>query len=234
MRSSIVAGLLVIAAAGTARAHFALVAPPAYSTQDSYGMPEKSAPCGQADPGTPLVPTNAVTTVDAGSTITITVDEKIFHPGHYRVALADDLASLPADPKVTADASSPRGSAELQTSSTPGVIADGLLVHTSAFTTPQSVQVTLPAGRTCTSCTLQVVEFMSDHALNTPGGCFYHHCATLKIVPAGSGSGTGSAGDHDGAPSGGATGGCDARGAGAGSGALAAIALVLLARRRRR
>ena len=29
-----------------------------------------------------------------------------------------------------------------------------------------------------------MIEFMSDHSLNTPGGCFYHHCADLKIQSA--------------------------------------------------
>ncbi len=66
------------------------------------GLPEKSAPCGQADPGTPVVPTNIVSTFHAGDTITITIEaEKVFHPGHYRVSLAKDQGSLPADPNVT-------------------------------------------------------------------------------------------------------------------------------------
>jgi uncharacterized protein (TIGR03382 family) len=42
--------------------------------------------------------------------------------------------------------------------------------------------VTLPADKTCTNCTLQVLEFMSNHGLNMPGGCYYHHCATINIV----------------------------------------------------
>ena len=179
----IACGLVLVAS--EARAHFALRAPPAYSVQDGDGQPEKSAPCGQADPGIPVMPTHAVTSFHSGDTITVSIDERIFHPGHYRVALASDQASLPADPTVTPDSSSDCGSAQIQTSATLGVLVDNMLPHTSPFTAPQSFQVTLPAGMTCTSCTLQVIEFMSDHTLNFPGGCFYHHCAQISVVPPG-------------------------------------------------
>nr|HEX4318532.1 SCE4755 family polysaccharide monooxygenase-like protein [Kofleriaceae bacterium] len=182
MKKFVVAATLV-ATAGVASAHFSLVAPAVYSVQDDLGLPEKSAPCGQDDPGNPIVPTNDVTTVHAGDTITVTVDEKIFHPGHYRVALAQDMTSLPDDPAVTAG-DTPCGSAAIQDSSTTGVIIDNQLPHTTAFSSPQSFQVTIPAT-TCNNCTLQVVEFMSDHGFNVPGGCFYHHCATMNVVAAG-------------------------------------------------
>lgn len=173
----------VVAATGSvASAHFALNAPPAYSQQDNLGLPLKSAPCGQADPGTPVVPTNVVTSFHEGDTITITVNETIFHPGHYRVALAMDQSGLPADPAVTAG-QTPCGTAAVQDSTTPGVLVDNMLDHTTAFSGPQSFQVQLPAGTTCTNCTLQVVEFMSNHGLNNPGGCFYHHCAQISILP---------------------------------------------------
>ena len=61
------------------------------------------------------------------------------------------------------------------------VLADGVFVHTTAFSAPQTTTVTLPTTLTCTKCTLQVIEFMSDHPLNVPGGCFYHHCADISI-----------------------------------------------------
>ena len=62
------------------------------------------------------------------------------------------------------------------------VLADNMLAHTTPFSGPQSFQITLPAGMTCASCTLQVIEFMSNHQLNNPGGCFYHHCADIAIT----------------------------------------------------
>ena len=37
------------------------------------------------------------------------------------------------------------------------LLADGLLVHTAAFTAPQTTHVTLPAGILCDHCVLQVV-----------------------------------------------------------------------------
>jgi len=178
-----VAGLVLAAAAPhRAEAHFALVDPPAYSVQSSVGSPQKSAPCGQADPGNPPVPTNVVTTFQQGSTITVTISEKVYHPGWYRVALATDQGSLPADPLVTPGANTPCGAADIMSPPVFPVLADNMLAHNSAFSGPQSFQVTLPAGMTCTNCTLQVIEFMSNHALNNPGGCFYHHCAQVDLT----------------------------------------------------
>jgi len=182
---SLAAVLLVIAASGVADAHFTLMMPAAYSKQDNFGLPEKSPPCGQADPGTPIQYLPDETTFAAGSTITIMVDENIFHPGHYRVAVADSEAMLPADPHVTSAPGTPCGTADIETTPVLPVIADNLMVHTSSFSSPQSVQVTLPPDLTCAHCLLQVVEFMSDHPLNNPGGCFYHHCARVSITNGG-------------------------------------------------
>ena len=231
-RLSVVVGLGLVTTS-TAHAHFALTAPPAYSVQDSLGLPEKSAPCGQADPGSPVVATNIVTSFHTGDSITITIDEKIFHPGHYRVAIASDQSGLPIDPVVTAG-DTPCGSAVIQDPSTPGVIVDNQLPHTTMFTAPQSFQVQLPAGMTCNNCTLQVVEFMSDHPLNTPGGCFYHHCAQVNIVPVGASlPDAGVAATADAGTSAPATStGCAAGGSAGGAGL--AIAGLAIARRRRR
>ena len=33
----------------------------------------------------------------------------------------------------------------------------------------------------CAKCTLQVIQFMAEHAYNQPGGYSYHHCAELPI-----------------------------------------------------
>jgi hypothetical protein len=100
------------------------------------------------------------------------------------VQLAADQASLPADPPVTAG-STACGSTVIEPNPTMPLLADGELVHTTAFGSPQSFQVQLPPGFTCDNCVLQVAEFMSNHGLNNPGGCFYHHCATVSIVAAG-------------------------------------------------
>jgi len=47
------------------------------------------APCG--DEG--AVKTGALTPFTAGETIDVTISETIFHPGHFRVALATESAS---------------------------------------------------------------------------------------------------------------------------------------------
>lgn len=171
-------GISCLLASASAHAHFALEAPPSWQSQDGLGSPQKAPPCGNESGGTP---TGTVTPFSPGQTITITIDEKIFHPGHYRVALAqNDRSELPAEPTVTPNTTD-CGSVPIMDPPVYPVLADGLLVHTAPMSGPQSVQVTLPSNVTCTKCTLQVIEFMSDHALNVPGGCFYHHCADISI-----------------------------------------------------
>ena len=174
---------LAIAAAGLlspglAHAHFVLQEPASSMSQDFLGSPQKLGPCGDEAGGTP---TGTVTTFQQGQTITVTIDETIFHPGHYRISLAvNDRSELPEEPIVTAG-SSPCGSAPIQDPPVFPVLADGVFAHTAPFSGPQTVQITLPPDVTCTHCTLQVLEFMAQHPLNNPGGCYYHHCADLAI-----------------------------------------------------
>lgn len=226
--------LAVIVAAPVAQAHFKLDSPAVYSVQGSLGDPQKTAPCGPS--GTAFTPTNDVTAVKTGSTLTITVTETIFHPGHYRVALAPDIASLPADPLVTAANNDPCGSVEVADPPTLPILADNLLDHSTQFSGPQSMQVTLPAGMTCDNCVLQVIQYMSKHG--TP--CFYHHCATLKIAddaPPPPDGGVTPPGDDAGTVPGGndpAGGCCDTGGSSPATGLLGALVVGLLALRRRR
>jgi MYXO-CTERM domain-containing protein len=191
-------------------------------SQDSFGLPEKLGPCGDEGGGTP---TGTVTAFQSGQTITVTINEVIFHPGHYRIALAvNDRSELPAEPPVTAG-STPCGSVPVQNPPVFPVLADGVFEHSAPFSGPQSIQITLPGNVTCTKCTLQIIEFMSDHGLNNPGGCFYHHCADLSIqstVVDGGGSTGGSAGS-----------GCSVPGGSAAvPGLLGLFVLAALARRR--
>ena len=101
MRNRLLFGLALTVLPSLASAHFNLVTPPPSAVQSMTGDPQISSPCGPNGPGTP---TGAVTTVMAGSTMTLTIKETITHPGHYRVAIAQDQASLPADPPVTVGA----------------------------------------------------------------------------------------------------------------------------------
>ncbi len=206
--------LCLTAVAGTAHAHFQLMSPESWAEQDLMGSPQKMGPCGNE--GNPT-PTNAVTPYQAGETIMITIDEKVTHPGHYRVALAvNDASELPAEPPVTAGATA-CGSVPVQDPAVFPVLADGMLEHTMAFSGPQTIAVTLPSDVTCDHCTLQVIEFMSSHA----APCFYHHCAIISIGGASgaggmSAGGASGAGGQSGGDGGAATAGAGAGGAGAG------------------
>jgi hypothetical protein len=170
--------------ASPAEAHFILKTPAAWTTQDGLGMPQKAPPCGDPTVESTGSVTGTITALHPGETVTITIDEVIPHPGHYRIALATDRSLLPPEPPVTAG-STPCGSVPVENPPVFPVLADGVFEHTAAFTAPQTIQVTIPTDVTCTKCTLQVIEFMSDHPLNNPGGCFYHHCADVSIEPGG-------------------------------------------------
>src|SRR4249920_1566724 len=91
-------GIVAVAAVlpVTADAHFTLVEPPSWLMENRLGDPQKAGPCGgtSADAGTP---TMTVTPVAGGSKLHLKVQETVFHPGHYRVALAmNSRAELPA------------------------------------------------------------------------------------------------------------------------------------------
>ena len=223
--------------ASPAYAHFELVAPDAYSVQDpNDGSPQKSPPCGQEDTADPMTPTDKVDTLMIGSQLAITIDEKITHPGHYRAELAQDLASLPADPAVTAGTTE-CGSTVIEANPVLPMLADGQLVHTASFGgKPQTFMVTLPSTP-CNNCVLQVVEFMSDHPMNPQGGCFYHHCAMVNIVADAPDAGVIASADAGGGTNPrDAVGGCCSTGSSlAGNGvAILIVGGVLLLRRRRR
>ena len=217
-------------AQGSARAHFVLQAPANWADQDGTGSPQKSAPCGQADPGVTANPTGTVTAFAPGDSVTVTINETVTHPGHYRVALSTTGQNgLPADPTVTAVGTDQCGMAATQNPPVFPVLADGMLDHTSAFSGPQSFTVTLPTDVTCTSnCVLQVIEFMSNHG----APCFYHHCADVTIQSGGGGNDASPPVDGGKAPSGDSGCGCTLGGTPA-SGLSLLLICGLLARRRR-
>ena len=168
-------GVVALCVASAAEAHFILLAPDSWMSQDTLGLPEKLGPCGDEGGGTP---TGAVTVFHSGQTIPVTIDEVITHPGHYRVALAvNSRDELPAEPKVTRTAADPCASAAIEDPPTFPILADNQLPHTEPFLGPQTLWITLPADVTCAKCTLQVLEFMSSHS----APCFYHHCADIAI-----------------------------------------------------
>jgi hypothetical protein len=176
----------------TAHAHFVLVMPAASMMQNRLGDPQKIAPCGgvSANPGrgtpaNPGVPSGAVTSVRGGTNLPLMAQEAIFHPGHYRVALARTMAQLPSDPMVTV-AEGERGqrsqSAEIQDPTVPPVILDGIFPHTERPTQNWEIEVPIP-NIDCPGCVLQVIQVMLDHpGIAVDGGFSYHHCAILNIT----------------------------------------------------
>ena len=81
--------------------------PPPQSCKTGSAIP-KLAPCGgvSANPArglaaNPGVPSGATTEIKGGSAFHLLIQETVFHPGHYRIALARNAAQLPPDPVVT-------------------------------------------------------------------------------------------------------------------------------------
>ena len=173
----------LVAFAPLAHAHFRLIDPPQWIEQAADGDPQKAGPCGgtSADPGKP---TNTVTRVQGGDKLHIKLQETVFHPGFYRVALSvNSRAELPKDPepKTEATPNGPRSiSGAIQYPPLPPIIADGLFQHTTRFDKELETDIEIP-NINCAKCTLQVIQFMAAHGLNKDGDYTYHHCADLQI-----------------------------------------------------
>jgi hypothetical protein len=192
MRSRIVLVVVAIASvSGVADAHFVLVSPAASLVQNRLGDPQKIAPCGGVSanparntPANPGTPSNAVTQITGGSMFHLLVQETVFHPGHYRVALARTAAQLPPDPVVTTR-DSDRGpwsvSAAIQNPPDAPVLADGLFAHTERPTGLFETDIPIP-NINCVNCIMQVIQFMAEHAKNADGDYSYHHCAVVNIT----------------------------------------------------
>lgn len=183
LRRTLPLATLAVFAAPAVYAHFNLIAPASWLVQDSLGDPQKLAPCGGtlADPGTP---TGAVTDIQGGQKLKIVVDEKVFHPGHYRIALARKRNGLPPDPVATMKETErgPRSaSALIEANPRPPVLVDGLWPHTEKPTERYETEITIP-NITCEGCQLQIVQFMAEHPGVREGGFSYHHCAVLNIT----------------------------------------------------
>jgi len=167
--------------------HFKLLEPPSALMEGNNGDPQKMAPCGgtSADAGTP---SNIITSIRGGTKLHLKVQETVYHPGHYRVALAvNSRTELPKDPEVTTRESA-RGpqsvSAVIQNPVRPPLLVDGLWAHDTRPTgtaAPYETDIEIP-NINCEKCTLQIIQFMAEHGLNRDGDFSYHHCADLKIT----------------------------------------------------
>ncbi|MFO0577350.1 MAG: SCE4755 family polysaccharide monooxygenase-like protein [Polyangia bacterium] len=149
--------LVTVLAATDAQAHIALMSPKArYSDL-------KSGPCGR---GALDVRTNNVTTFKPGETITVTWQETVSHPGHYRIAFDPDGTHF-TDPSSFTD-TAPRMY----------VLKDNIADKTG--TQMYTDTVTLPNVE-CTNCTLQVIQVMTDKPPYGDGNDLYYQCADLVL-----------------------------------------------------
>src|SRR5262245_58636650 len=92
--------VLIVVADRTASAHFKLLEPTSWLVENDRGDPQKAGPCGgtNTDWGKPSY---MVTKATGGQMFHIKVQETVYHPGHYRVALAvNSPTELPPDPQV--------------------------------------------------------------------------------------------------------------------------------------
>src|SRR6476646_7964492 len=102
-RVALVFAVCLAAAPAVIQAHFKLVEPASWIVEDDRGDPQKGFPCGgsNTDAGNPSY---AVTQAVGGAKLHVKVMETIYHPGHYRIALAvNSPAELPVDPKATTE-----------------------------------------------------------------------------------------------------------------------------------
>ena len=186
-RFLLVFAALAVAAQRATYAHFKLLEPASWLVESDRGDPQKAGPCGgtNTDWGKP---TYVVNKAVGGQKLHLKLQEVVYHPGHFRVALAvNSPTELPPDPQV-ATKDSDRGpwsvSAAIQDPPQIPVLADGLFVHSTRPTgqaPPYEADIQLP-NINCKKCTLQVIQFMAEHAFNNPGGYTYHHCAELQIT----------------------------------------------------
>jgi hypothetical protein len=158
---------------------------------------QKNAPCGMTNGGRGDV----VTTLEPGATITVTWDETVNHPGHFRISFDPDGDDDFVDPLSFTD-----------TYTNDSVMVDDIIDTPAGGVSGYTI--TLPDIE-CDNCTLQVVQVMTDKAPYGDGNDLYYQCADLVLqagAPAPADAGTPAAGDDAGigpGPSGGpVSGGC--------------------------
>ena len=160
MRGSIIVGVLAAftLATSVASAHIALISPkPRYDDL-------KEGPCGR---GTLDKRTANVSTFRAGETITVTWQETIGHPSHYRISFDSNGTSAFKDPQSFTDVSGG-----------PAVLLDN--IADKSGTQMYSQEITLP-DVACDNCTLQLIQVMTDKPPYGDGNDLYYQCADIVL-----------------------------------------------------
>jgi hypothetical protein len=215
----------VSGAASTSHAHFKLLTPASWLTEDSTGGPQKGSPCGigGSDDVNPPPMSGKVTEYKAGEEIEVTWVDTIAHPGHFRIALAENRTDL-KDPTIQQDSFCSYDEAMVPKAASGNVLADGVSFRSrtgfsAAAGTMFSQKVKLP-NTPCDKCTLQVMQIM-ENDLQSISNCYYFHCADIKILPAAGGAaGSGAAGAAAAGAGGASTAGASAAGSTAAAGGV--------------
>ncbi len=162
--AAIYPALALAAWPSAASAHVCMEVPVSRAGPDcSAASPQKVGPCGINQRG------DVVTAFRPGETITVTLNETIDHPSHYRVAFS--LAGDQFDDPTRTD--EPAGDGRY-------VLRDDIIDEPAAR---QDVEVILP-DVTCEQCTLQLIQVMYDRL--DPGelptaGDLYFGCADIAL-----------------------------------------------------
>lgn len=233
--------LVVVGMTASAAAHIHLTFPK--SRTDLTTGDQKQQHCGVPGYVRANNPTR-ISTFAPGSTITVTWDETIQHPGYFRIALQPNGEVFPIPPAGAGAGGFPT---EDRTGMTDA--PTGTLILADAIPDGRvSMPITLPTTE-CANCTLQFIQVMTDnvpYTIDVNSDDIYFNCADIVIQAGatnpdpmdpgtGSGSGSGSGSDTDpGDPGDGGTveGGCSTTSNASGLG-LGFALLVGLRRRRR-
>lgn len=208
----IVAPALIVAAPAVASAHIQL----------TYPLPRtaelKEPNCGLSGSTRSQNPT----VLEPGATITVTWNETIGHPGHYRISFDRDGEDFTI-PLSFED-----------TTQTENVLVDSIADQTG--TGSYSQEITLP-NEECENCTLQLIQMMTDKPPYGDGNDIYFSCADLTLRVGGDPDPDpvgpdGGAGDDDPDSPSSAVGGCSTSG-GAAPGAMMLVLGALILRRKR-
>jgi hypothetical protein len=131
-----------------------------------YGDEMKSGPCGRAGG----VRTTRITTFRPGQTVTVIFDEIIDHPGYFRIAFdrSGDGALGPPVWNGTAFVNPPNVE-----------VLQDLIANPPGLTHGES-RVQLPDIE-CDTCTLQLIQVMTDKPPFDGLDDFYYQCADLRL-----------------------------------------------------
>lgn len=204
------------------------------SRTDAPTGDQKEQHCGVATQGRNPA---RVTTYAPGATITVTWDETINHPGHFRIAFqpAGEVFGIPAP-----GAGAPSNFPDVDQTGMTDAAGALILADMIPDGTP-STQVTLP-NMECDNCTLQFIQVMTDkppYTIDLASDDIYFNCADITLSnsapPPTDGPATGpDAGVDPMDPKGNLSGGgCSTSGDGSIVIALGALGALALRRRRR-